>query len=545
MLKRIFVTVIVCFVAAVGMLHGTDMKTGAEATHYKATSTYKEVMDFVFEAQRRSPHIRVLRLAQSIRDRMIPLVVISKEGLASPAELRMSGKPAVLFNANIHAGEVEGKEAVMMFMRDIVEQRELEVLESQAVLIVPIFNADGNEILGKNRRDNGPELAGKRYNGQFLDLNRDFLKMESPEMKGLIKVLNHWDPVLFVDLHTTNGSYHREPLTYTTLINPNGDDGLPQYMWKSLFPAVAERLKKTYGYDSVPYGNFADRTRPEKGWRNHAFGALYGTNYAGLRNRFTILDENYSHADFKTRVLACYGFVKSILFYTRQHIGRMQKMVRRADAATRDGYLDKTFALEYKVEKLMELTIKSYLFKVEKIKPEDKDKYPPWYNGVLVKKTDEHKDYRVDYLTKPVPSVSIPLPEAYIILPHHGEIICKLKHHGIIVEKMTAPLTASLENFVLESITPAKRLYQGHVFIEAEGKYKTAEVTVPKGAYYISMKQPLARLIPVLLEPQSPDGFFTWGFFNREIVSQWTGRPLLYPVYRVPKPAPPVERYQE
>ncbi|MCK5055810.1 MAG: M14 family metallopeptidase [Candidatus Aminicenantes bacterium] len=518
--------------------------TTAEASNFTRTTLYKEVIEFLFIMQKKSNRIKILELATSTEGRMIPMVVISEPGIKSASECRLSQKPVVLINANIHAGEVEGKEAALMLIREFANHKCDNLLKNQVVLIIPIFNPDGNEKLGKNRRDNGPEQAGTRANGQNLDLNRDFLKMESPEVKALIKCFNEWDPVLFVDLHTTNGSYHREPVTYMTLNNPNTAAPLRDYMWNKFFPATSEILKKKYGYDSLPYGNFVDRAQPEKGWRNHAFEARYSTNYAGLRNMFTILDENYSHADFKTRVLACFGFIKSILEYTDRNIIEMREMLQEVNRDTTGNFHREKFTLAYKNEQLSRITIKSYEFKKKKIKPEDRKKYPPWYGDYLVTPTKKHRDYTVPYFTKAVPTREIELPTAYILTPHHDEIVQKLKDHGITVEKIRKAATARVEKFVIEELKLANRMYQGHVFVTLKGSYVEEDITLAKDAYYISMEQPLARLIAILLEPECSDSFAAWGFFNRELARQWSSRFGDYPVYRLHKPIP-LELYQD
>jgi hypothetical protein len=540
----IFISTLVTYTS----LPASELTVKAEASEYTETSTYKDVMTFLFEAQKRSDYIRVSTLATSTEGRMIPLAIISKEKIKNPKELRLSGKPAVLIMANIHAGEVEGKEATQMLIREFVQKvpKTVALLENQVVLIVPIFNTDGNDKMAQNnRRDNGPELAGLRPNGQSLDLNRDYLKLETPEVNGLVRLFNQWDPVLIVDMHTTNGSYHREPVTYTTQVNPNIDRDLSQYMWKKMFPAVADTLKKEYGYDSVPYGNFVDRTKPEMGWRNHAYAAMYGNNYAGLRNRFTILDENYAHADFKTRVLGSFGFIKSILQYTSTHINEMKKMIAAADKKTMSGYFKEHFALEYKTEKLFDLTLKSYEFQLEKIKPEDRDKYPPWIRDYIVKKTDTFKDYRLPYFCKAVPTRTLPLPEAYVIPPFNDEIIAKLKLHGIAVERVRTDVKYTVEIFNTKEIKPANRIYQGHISLKLGGSYETKEITIPANSYFVSMKQPLARLIPILLEPESEDSLAAWGFLNRQLVRQWSRRANPYPIYRIPELTAPIERYQD
>jgi hypothetical protein len=530
-------------------LYSADLEIVAEKTNYQKTSTYNDVMDFLFEAQRQSPRIKILKLTDSFEGRMIPMVILSNEGIKNIHEMQAVGKPPVLIMANIHAGEIEGKEASMMLIRDIVNNKApaTQYLDNQVILMLPIFNADGNDKFGKNRGDNGPELAGVRYNGQSLDLNRDYLKMESPEITALIQLFNSWDPVLIVDMHTTNGSRHRNPVTYAAQVNPDVDQVLADYMWKKLLPAVSDTLKKTYGYNSVPYGVFKDRSNPGAGWLNYAFNARYGNNYAGLRNRFTILDENYSHADFKTRVLSSFGFIKSILEYTNQHIVEMQKMARESDLKTINNFYKEKFTLEFENKPLFDVTLKSFEYKKIKITPENRDKYPPWVKDYVMEATKKHKDYRMPYYSKPVPTRSIGLPEAYVIPPGHPEIIEKIKAHGIVVEKTRNAVTVETEVFKIKDIKLAKRLYQGHAAVTLSGSYETRTQELPAHSYFISMKQPLARLLPVLLEPESEDSLASWGFFNRQLVSQWGGSLLDYPVLRIKKldASTYIERFQD
>ena len=516
-------------------LSASDLLTVAEKSNYTKTTLYEDVMNFLFEVQKKSDLVKILTLGKSHEGRTIPLVVISEQGISSAYEMRMIGKPVVLIQANIHAGEVEGKEACLMLIRDIVNGKLKNLLQNQVILVIPDLNADGNEKLAKgNRRDNGPELAGVRHNGQNLDLNRDYLKLKSPEITALVKLFNEWDPVLFVDMHTKNGSYHQEPVTYCTLSNPNSYIKMLDYMWQKLFPEVQQNLKKQFGYDAIPYGNFVDRTNPEKGWENSTCEARYGTNYAGLRNRFTILDENYPHADFKTRVLSSYGFIQSILQFTNKNITEMQKIVKTADFETKQNFRSQEFVLEYSVENLFDLTVKSYEFELEEIKPEDRDKYPSWVKDFIVKKTDVKKNYKLSYFARPKPTRSIKLPRGYVVLAHHNYVIENLKKHGIVVEKIRTEVHAEVEQFVINEITLSDRIYQGCVFVELKGEYKAVDVTIPPNSFFISLKQPLARLIPVLLEPESVDSLVCWSFFNKVLVRQWgKNRPNFYPVYRI------------
>jgi hypothetical protein len=535
-MKRAILLIIVILFSL--LLPAQEILTVAESSNYTKTSLYEDVMNFLYQVQKKSDLVKILPLTTSSEGRLIPLVVLSKDKVSRPGDLRTTGKPAILIMANIHAGEVEGKEASLMLIRDIALGKLPGLLDSQVLLFIPIFNADGNDKLGHNRRDLGPELAGVRFNGQNLDLNRDYLKLESPEVQALVDVFNAWDPLLVVDMHTTNGSYHQEPVTYSTLLSPNSPEKLRNFMWQKFFPPVTRMLKSVYGYDSVPYGNFVDREFPEKGWENDSLEARFGSNYVGLRNRFSILDENYAYADFKTRVLSSRAFIVSILDFTAKNGKIMAELARQADLETIRGYAGADFVLEFKAERLFDLTVKSYEFVKETIKPEDRAKYPPWVGDFVMKKTDTLKDYRLPYLSLAVPRRGLKLPAGYVLLAQQPEALLNLKRHGIRVERILENFKAEAEIFKIGTVELDKNIFQGHVLNTIRGQYEKAEADIPAGSYYVSLEQPLARLVPVLLEPESTDSLAAWGFFNRLIIQQWSNRPGPYPVWRLAQKPP-------
>ena len=513
--------------------------TVVEATGYARTSLYQEVIDFVYQVAQSSDLVALAPLATTAEGRTVPLVILSKERVRTPAELRATGKPAVLVMANIHGGEIEGKEACQILIREIASGREAALLDHQVILVIPIFNADGNDKLGHNRHDKGPELAGVRHNGQFLDLNRDYTKLESPEVRGLVRLFSTWDPVLFVDMHTTNGSYHRVPVSYTTCANGGAPKALVDFMWQRLFPDAVRRLKEGPGYDSVPYGEFVDGAHPEKGWVNEAIEPRYGTNYLGLRNRLSILDENYSYADFRTRVQASLAFVRAVLGFTNANAAEIAALVKRADGETVASYAGQPFAAEAEPRKFGEVTVKGYEFTVEPLSPEEKAKYP-WMNGVRVKPTEVTRDYTVPYLALPVATKSVPLPAGYVVLPGQDEVVANLRAHGIVLQRLARGCRVAAERWAIEKVEPARTLFQGHVLLSLPGRYEREEVELPSGSVFVDMHQPLARLVPVLLEPASSDSLAAWGFLDRSIVRQWSNEPAPYPVLRVPvrPPAP-------
>jgi len=532
-----FVRLVFVLLVAVRAWAGEQV-TVVEATDYARTSLYREVLDFLYQAERASSLVAIAPLTVSTEGRMVPLVILSKERVRTPNELRTTGKPAVLIMANIHAGEVEGKEACQMLIREVASGRLAALLDHQVILVIPIFNPDGNDRLGKNRHDNGPEVAGVRYNGQYLDLNRDYTKLESPEVSALVRLFNTWDPVLVVDMHTTNGSYHREPVSYTTCANANGPRALSEFMWKKLFPEAAARLKKDSGFESVPYGEFVEGANPAKGWINEAIEARYGTNYVGLRNRLSILDENYSYADFKTRVLASFAYVRAVLEVTSANAGEIAALVARVNRETVASYFKGQFVAEATLERSWDVTVKGWEFTTEPVTPEERAKYP-WRGDIKVIPTDVPRDYTVSYLALASPKKTVLLPLGYIVLPGQDDVVRNLQAQGIVVEKLLEGCRLQAERFVIEKIELAKNIYQGHVQNTLTGHYEKADVDVPAGSLFVDMRQPLARLIPVLLEPVSTDSLAAWGFLNRAIVRQWSNEPAPYPVLRVDS-RPPV-----
>lgn len=528
---------IVILFCDIDTINAQTLLTQAEKSDFRETSTFEDVVDFLHSLQKQSNEIRLMSIGQSIEGRELYVAILGTPVPVSSAQLLALNKPAIYIKANIHAGEVEGKEAALMLMREILLGKLHHLLDNQVLLINPNYNPDGNEkISATNRRSQkGPEAGvGVRHNGQFLDLNRDYIKLESPENLATIQqILNQWDPMLLIDLHTTNGSYHQEPLTYATSHNPNGNPALPDFIRKQLFPDVSKRLESQYNIMSVPYGYFADNTDPSKGWETFNHQAFYSTNYWGLRNRFSILDENYSYADFKTRVQACYHFVELILEFTRQRGKEMQSLLRQVDAETiaRAVSPDTTakFGIEIEATPFEKpLLIHSYEF----------EKFQDERGRTRVKKTDQLKNYEVPFLANFKITKSVTLPKGYLFSRNLKEVAEKLQQHGILVEQLAEPIRWQVQAFQVEKIDNSGRIYQGHNQTTITGNYKFLEMDFPAGTYFVGMNQPLADLAANLLEPESDGGLVRWNFFDRYLYSsQWGNALNQFPVYKLMQPA--------
>ena len=514
---------------------GEGPRTRAEISGYTATSRYADVMNFIQDLQRLSPRVRLETIAVSAEGRPIPMMVIGDPVPSSPLDLGGEGRLPIYFQANIHAGEVEGKEAALMLARHLALAEDPGFLEGLVILIAPIFNPDGNEkISPENRtRQNGPaEGVGVRANGQGLDLNRDGMKLESPEVRGLVsRVLRRWDPALVLDSHTHNGSYHEEVVTYVGSLNPNGDGSLLRYFYERLTPELNRIMRETHGIICIPHGDFMSIREPEKGWRPLGPQPRYISNYIGLRNRIGILNENYPYADFRTRVEGAYRLFLGVSEYCFSHREEIRRLLREADRRTvRRGLSpagDETFAVRFDVRPLKNpVTIHGY--EMEAVSGPG--------GRTRARKTDRKRTYTMPFFADYFARRSVSLPVGYLIEKPIPEVTGKLLEHGVVVERLTAPVTLEVEAFTVTDVRAGARPNQGHRLNTVEGEYQTLTREFPVGSIWVGLAQPLANLASSLLEPESDDGLLVWNFFDRYLFGQWSRAPQVYPVYRVRRP---------
>src|SRR5262245_2371338 len=306
--------------------------TRAEATNYRETSRHADVMRFVAQLTARGdPRLTVTSFGTSPEGREMPLLILSAQGARTSQEARQLDLPVVLVINGIHAGEVEGKEASLMLARDMLAGLEGGLLEQLTLLIVPLFNPDGNDRIDPaNRRLDvanfagqlGPESGvGTRVNAGGINLNRDYMKQEAHEMRLLqANVCQTWQPHLTVDCHATNGSVHRFAMTYDiphTIASGRQEPIL--FMREQLLPLVTMRLKVRPALDSFYYGNFvADEGGQGEGWMTYTHHPRFGSNYRGLTNRLDLLLETYSYLSFPERVFTTYEFLRETLRFSAE-----------------------------------------------------------------------------------------------------------------------------------------------------------------------------------------------------------------------------------
>jgi zinc carboxypeptidase len=494
--------------------------TRPERTDFGETSSYADVLSFLDSLQRVASELRVGTLAVSAEGRRVPFVLASHPLVSSPAEAHRSGKLIVYLQANIHAGEVEGKEASQMLLRDLMLGPLRPLLAQIVLLVVPIYNTDGNERMaaGEENRpgQNGPARVGRNANGQGLNLNRDYVKMEAPETRGAASLLSAWDPDIFIDLHTTNGSYHGYVLTYAPGLNPNSNPAA-DFVRDRFLPAMRERMQRRHRQRTFPYGNFRnqDPDSLEQGWETYDARPRFGTNWMGLRGRVAVLSEGYSNADFRTRTAATYDFVREVLALAVERRATIKSLIQASDRQRPDS-----------------VSVRSVLgpSTVQEVIAEITEPAGDGAGGFARRKrTGVYRGVRMPVFDRFVAARREAIPAGYIIPQRLHEIVELLRRHNVVVESLTKRWRTAANLFRIDSVV-VQPLFEGHRTVQVEGRWRSEsfDTTLVPGWYLVRTDQSLGVLASYLLEPASEDGVLTWNLLDRELSAGAT-----YPILRL------------
>lgn len=492
-----------------------DLLTTAERTDFVETSRYEDVMHMAEALAERSDQIHLTTLGYTNEGRRLPLLVLGAPD-ASPASVHATGKTRVYLQGNIHAGEVCGKEALLMLLRDFAAGHYPDWTEDLVLLVAPIYNADGNERVDlRNRpRQHGPLGGmGQRPNAQGLDLNRDHMKLDSPEARSLVAMMNAYDPHVGVDLHTTNGTRHAYRLTYSPPLHPNTPVVIDHFLRTEWLPTVTDRIRADHGWEYYYYGNSSDR-RP--GWYTFDHRPRFNNNYIGLRNRMAILSESYAYDTFEDRVMATLWFVEEILDFAQERSVEIRDLVAEAGEQSLVGMPLATRA-----------TFGRSLEEVTILLGEVAEERHPQTGEVILRRQDVVNPVSMYEYGTFVPSETEVAPEAYYVLPEAADAMVRLAAHGVV----TVPAPArelQIERFVIDSTSVAARPFQGRNERTVHGSWQPATMTLPEGTVVVPVDQQLGRLAFTLLEPRSDDGFANWAILDESIEA---GR---YPILRMP-----------
>ena len=495
--------------------------TVPEASEWSRTSTHAEVLAFLEELRELPSAERlVVETVGGTQEKRELVLVTAKlpRDPESPPPLR------IFVNANIHAGEVEGKEAVQMLLREIASGEHEALLRGADLMFLPVYNADGNDRIDKKNRtsQNGPDGGvGERANAQGLDLNRDFVKAESPECRTLLRLFRMHDPHLFMDLHTTNGSHHGYQLTYSPSLSTNIDAELDAFARGTLLPEVRAAVLEEHGYRTFDYGNFS--RGEQRRWSTYDHRPRFGTNYYGLRNRLSVLSEAYSYADYETRVRATRAFVLEVITTAVKHADRIRAVCDAADARVLEGAdIQHGFDSELVEGSQAEVLVGS----VETVElPDDLGRrsvaLPEFTSETMLVQDAFHSKQQ------------IALPWAWAIpAPSYVELDLLLAH-GVHIRRLRTSAMVAAYEFAPEKIHKGSRLFQGHHEVTLRGEWRATERELPTGTLIVSARQSLGRVAAQLLEAQSEDSLSTWNMFESRTRA---GEDPTYPVLRLSTP---------
>lgn len=479
--------------------------TPAEKNDFVKTPRYDETVSWLRKLCEAAPELKMISLGASPEGREIWMVIASKEKAFTPAGLRASGKPVFLAQAGIHSGEIDGKDAGMMLLRDMtVGNKKRDLLEGVNLLFIPIFSVDAHERVSPYNRINqrGPAEMGWRTNARNLNLNRDYAKLDAVEMRALIRALNEWDPDLYFDIHVTDGADYQYDITF----GYNGKHGyspaIATWLDEFLTPAIYRDLQAQGHIPGPLIGGPADGRDFNSGLVDWTAPPRFSNGYGDVRHLPTVLVENHSLKPYKQRVLGTYLLLESTMRVLAMQASKLQKAIA-ADRGRRAPEVPLTWRVPQQPsgEKILFLGV------------EAKQIFSTITNSDYVQWTGKPYQAMIPLLRMSEPVISVKRPKAYWIPPAWHEVIERLARHGIHMERLTSPREIEVEMYRLHDMKLAKQPFEGHVSVSGKPIGEKRLRQFAAGSVRIATDQPLGDLAVILLEPDSPDSFLQWGFF--------------------------------
>ncbi len=486
----------------------TSLRTVAEASEFLSTARASQVETMLRRVDTAWHAARMESIGQTIEGRAIWALVVD------PMTPQPEKPLTVLMLGGIHAGECDGKEALLALARDMalgnlgLSQQPFDWTKLR-LIFVPNFNADGGERIGKLHRPGqaGPtDGMGIRENAQGLDLNRDFIKLESPEVRALVAAINKYDVDVLVDTHTTNGSLHRYDLTYAVPNNSIANSAVNQWARSKMLTTVSERMDRS-GMSTFYYGNFDVEHRK---WTTFGHEPRYSTEYMGLRGGLGILVESYAYTSYRRRIEVTYAFVAELLRYLAANDGELRGLIGRGSQAPNSLAPGALVPIRSQLAKdSSTASVKGYATA--------KDSPPRGPYGPESSKDLRPHDYRVELWNHTQSMKEISLPAAYTIPRQHAWAADRLVLHGVQLQALTQSVSVSGEAMVIEKVETLAKPAHGHRLKLIKSKLVDRELQLPAGTYLVPTNQPLGKLAAYLLEPDADDSLAHWNFFDPDL----------------------------
>lgn len=520
MSRWIFLALLACTAAAA---RAADWTTPAEASHFRTTPSYADTLTYLERLQKAAPgKIRLETFGTTPEGRPMTVVIASNDGTFSPGAARAAHRPVVLLQAGIHPGEIEGKDAGLMLLRDFAVAGKLPHLLDHAVLVyIPVFSVDGHENSSPYHRinQNGPASMGFRGQSQYLNLNRDYVKADAPEMRAWLKLWQRWLPDFLIDVHTTDGADYQYDLTWYTEDPHKLDSGVAA--WQRALMDAAIPAYEARGHLASIYLEFKDGRDPRKGIANFGSGPRFSTGYAALQNRPALLIETHMLKPYAVRVRAVYDLVDVLLERIGQHPDALLKTTAAADARTIARASDPSarVALTFKPDPVSTpYELKGYAFTVSHSAISDSDwiQYDPTHP----------QRYTIPNWNGLLPDFSIAPPAAYAIPAQWTVLIDRLDAHGIAYRRLAHPVKVSAQGYQLDQPQWASKPFESHLMLrDVQVSPVSREVTLPTGSVIVPLDQRAANVAIELLEPQAPDSMLRWGYLDAVFEPKEYGEP--------------------
>jgi hypothetical protein len=489
-----------------------DWKTPVETANFEATPNYEETIAFLRQIEARMPEMKLSFYGTSPQGRPMPLVVVSKEKAFTPAEAMRAGKPVVMIQNGIHAGEIDGKDACLMILRDMAQGKHRDLLDRMTLLILPIYNVDGHERMSPYNRPNqdGPRQGmGFRTTASGFDLNRDHLKAVSVEAQALLSLVSAWRPHLHVDDHVTDGVDHDWVLTWARAEAPQA--ALPVDLWLNDHLPKALAATEKAGHRAGPYVDLRDGNDPGKGFTSNVYAPRFATGYYPLRNRPSILVEMHSYKPYKQRVLANRDFLLALLAEVASDPASLMRAVADAEAATvalgKADAKPSTVAVVYEESEAAD-TIRFPVYAHE-LGPSVVSGEP-----LLRYRRGQVQEMDVPWYHRPKVTLTLPRPRGYLVLPGWPQIEQRLRTHGLRFETLREAVEMEVETIRLSDPKFAERPYQGLHRVQATAARKTERRRIPAGALWVPADQPDFAVAVQLFEPEAVDSLLAWGLLS-------------------------------
>jgi hypothetical protein len=508
-MKKIALTYIIIAIS-IAAFSQNKLITYFERLNYLETPRYDSTIAYCKRLSNASSIIHYTTYGISPEGRALPLLIADKDKFSEPDDIKKSGRTVLLIQACIHAGEPDGKDAGLLLLRDIITKKEYQkLLDSVTIVFIPIFNVDGHERFSSYNRinQNGPKEMGWRTNSTNLNLNRDYIKAEAPEIKAWLKLFNEWNPDFFIDCHVTDGADYIYPLTYALEINGNMDSSLTNWQKNTFLPFVKNSMEQA-GYPIFPYISFREWHDINSGLESWVTPPMLSQGYTAIANCPGLLIETHMLKDYKTRVLATFKMLQYTLEILNKEGNKLHKLINESNTFSASKiFREKPFPLdfEYNHDSVM-VNFKGMEYTEEK---------SDISGGTWFKFGKKVKDYSLPYFNHIKPTAYAHLPEFYIVPKQWTFVTDLLNEHKIFYYSLNKDTTISVSGYSFNNVEFNPTPYEGRQRIKSiHADTISYNIKLYRGSVIVPMNQAKAKVIAHMLEPLSPASLLQFGFFN-------------------------------